>query len=113
VVESCATCLTGEKAGFIGEGGSVTFNVSVDESGTYDVIVVYCDDATPAREADITVDGVLQLQQVPFASTGNWQQIGDVTVALGLRAGNNTIEFGNPTAYAPDFSEIVVPNTPN
>jgi hypothetical protein len=113
VVESCSTCLTGEKAGFIGMGGTVTFNVSVHEAGTYDVIVVYCDASATGRQAYITVDGNPQPPLLSFTPTGNWQQIGDVIVPVGLHAGYNTIEFSNPTAYAPDFSEIVVPNTPN
>jgi hypothetical protein len=29
---------------------------------------------------------------------------------LTLNAGANTIQFGNPAAYAPDFDKITVPN---
>jgi hypothetical protein len=32
-----------------------------------------------------------------------------ITVPLGLAAGNNTIEFANPAAFAPDFDRIIVP----
>jgi hypothetical protein len=32
-----------------------------------------------------------------------------ITVPLGLVAGNNTIEFANPAAFAPDFDRIIVP----
>jgi alpha-galactosidase len=31
-----------------------------------------------------------------------------VVIAVNLRAGANTIEFGNPTGYAPDLDRIVV-----
>jgi hypothetical protein len=36
-----------------------------------------------------------------------------MTVPLVLAAGANTIEFANPSAYAPDFDRIIVPVAPS
>lgn len=111
VVQTCSTCLDGNKVGFVGEGGTLTFNVSADTSGTYSVTIVYCDGSATGRQADITVDGGTP-RSLSFTPTGSFMQIGDLTTDVGLHAGNNTIEFSNPAAFAPDFSEIIVPNSP-
>ena len=43
VVSSCSTCSGGAKVGFVGNGGTLTFNsVSVPSAGTYRVTLVYC-----------------------------------------------------------------------
>ena len=36
-----------------------------------------------------------------------------MTVPLALAAGNNTIEFGDPTAYTPDLDRIIVADSPS
>jgi hypothetical protein len=36
-----------------------------------------------------------------------------MTIPLHLNSGSNTIEFANPSAYAPDFDRILVAATPN
>jgi hypothetical protein len=36
-----------------------------------------------------------------------------MTIPLHLTAGTNTIEFSNPSSYAPDFDRILVAATPN
>jgi hypothetical protein len=84
--------------------------VFVDTPGTYDVTIVYCDGSVAGRQADISVDGGAS-RLLSFTPTGSFTTIGDLTVAVTLAGGNNTIEFSNPAAYAPDFSEIIVPNS--
>jgi predicted DNA-binding protein (UPF0251 family) len=43
-VQSCPTCSGGAKVGFVGQGGTLTFNsVTVPSAGTYDVTIAYCD----------------------------------------------------------------------
>jgi hypothetical protein len=49
-------------------------------------------------------------QTLSFTPTGGFNTPGSMTVTLALTAGSNTIEFSNPTAYAPDFDKISVPN---
>ncbi|HEV3380957.1 MAG TPA: NEW3 domain-containing protein [Trebonia sp.] len=109
-VQTCATCYGGEKAGYVGEGGTLTFNdVTVPAAGTYNVTLVYCDGSsgTTGRQADISVDGGPP-QLLSFTPTGSFTTVGTMTVPLQLPAGTNTIELSNPSAYAPDFNEIAV-----
>jgi alpha-galactosidase len=100
------------KAGNIGggTGNSVTFsNVTVPFDGTYQLEVEYQTsgprshfmsvNAGPATELDL--DGSTFNDPVP------------VVLRVHLHAGVNTIQFGNPTGYAPDLDRIVVaPSVP-
>jgi hypothetical protein len=113
VVASCPTCYGGEKVGYVGEGGTLTYNnVSVPTSGAYNVIIVYCDGSATGRQADITVDGG-RPQLLSFTPTGSFDTVGAMTVTAALTAGNNTIELANPAAYAPDMNEIIVSSSPS
>ena len=108
-VASCATCSGGSKVGFVGEGGTLTFNgVSVASAGTYQVTIAYLDGSATGRQATISVNGGAP-QTVSFTPTGSFSTVGTMTVPLELTAGANTIEFANPSAYAPDFDRIIVP----
>jgi hypothetical protein len=110
VVQACATCYGGEKAGYVGEGGTLTFtNVTVPAAGTYKVTLVYCDGSTgtTGRQADVTVDGGTP-RLVTFTPTGGFSTVGALTLSLPLTAGANRIELSNPAGYAPDFNEIIV-----
>jgi len=108
VVQACTTCYGGEKVGYVGEGGTLTFNdVNVAATGTYRVTLVYCDGSATGRQADISADGGTS-QLLSFTPTGSFSTVGAMTVSLQLTAGSNTIELSNPSAYAPDFNEIVV-----
>ncbi len=107
-VTSCSTCSGGEKVGFVGEGGTLTFNgVSVPSAGTYQVTIAYLDGSATGRQADVTVNGGTA-QSVQFTPTGSFSTVGTMTIPLALTAGTNTIEFSDPSAYAPDFDRIIV-----
>ncbi len=111
VVQTCSTCSGGAKVGYVGEGGTLTFNnVSVPTAGTYRLTVVYC--SGDPRPAMITVNGG-PAQTLSFASTGSYSTTGAMTVPVVLNAGNNTIEFGDPGAYSPDFDRIIVAASPS
>ena len=111
VVASCSACSGGEKVGYIGVGGTLAFNgVNVASSGTYQVTIAYLDGV--GRQATISVNGGPP-QTVSFTPTGSFDTVGTVTLPLQLTAGSNTIEFANPTAYAPDFDRIIVPAGPS
>jgi hypothetical protein len=113
VVQTCSTCYGGEKVGYVGEGGTLTYNdVSVPTSGTYNVTIIYCDGSATGRPADITVDGGTP-QALSFTPTGSFTTVGAMTVTAALTAGNNTIEFSDPTAYTPDMNEIIVASSPS
>jgi hypothetical protein len=111
-VTSCSTCSGGEKVGFVGEGGTLTFNgVSAPSAGTYQVTIAYLDGSATGRQADVSVNGG-PAQLVQFTPTGSFSTVGTMTIPLALTAGNNTIEFSDPSAYAPDFDRMVVAGAP-
>ena len=115
VVQSCSTCYGGQKVGYVGEGGTLTFNnVTVPAAGTYNVTLVYCDGSsgTTGRQADVSANGGTP-QLVSFTPTGSFSTVGALTVRLPLNAGANTIELANPSGYAPDFNEIIVAGSPS
>jgi hypothetical protein len=84
--------------------------VTVATAGTYHVTVAYLDG--DGRQAQISVNGAAP-QTVSFTPTGDFNTVGTRTVDLQLAAGANTIEFANPSAYAPDFDRILVPASPS
>jgi len=112
VAATCSTCYGGDKVGYVGEGGTLTFNdVTAPTAGTYDVTIIYCDGSATGRQATVSVNGGSP-QTVSFTPTGSFTTVGAMTVPLALTAGTNTIELANPTAYAPDFDEIIVASSP-
>lgn len=111
---SCNSCLGGQKVGYVGDGGTLTFNgVSVGSAGNYQVQIGYLDGTagTTGRSTTVTVNGVAA-DTFTAAPTGSFQNPGSVTLSLPLKAGSNTIEFSDSSAYAPDFDAITVPTAP-
>lgn len=99
---------SGAVMGWIGNGRHNTLRftgISVPAAGTYHVTVHYV--SAEWRRAGLVVNGrdVLLLD---FPSTGNWENIGQVTIQVRLVAGANTLEFGNPHYWAPDLDRLVV-----
>jgi hypothetical protein len=86
--------------------------VSVPAAGTYQVTVAYLDGSATGRQAKVSVNGGSD-QLVQFTPTGSFSTVGTMTIPLALAAGPNTIEFGNPSAYAPDFDRIIVAAAPS
>jgi hypothetical protein len=106
VLQTCPTCSGGQKVGFVGNGGTLTFDdVTAATSGTYQVTIAYC--SGDPRPAMVSVNGGTP-QALSFPSTGSFSTVGTMTVPLALTAGANTIEFGDPAAYTPDFDRIIV-----
>jgi hypothetical protein len=110
-ISSCSACSGGKKVGYVGSGGTLTFNgVSAPSDGTYNVTIAYLDGQ--GRQAYVSVNGGPG-QLLQFTSTGDFNTLGTMTIPLHLNSGSNTIEFANPSAYAPDFDRILVAATPN
>jgi alpha-galactosidase len=58
VVASCTACSGGKKVGFVGSGGTLTFNgVTAPSAGTYQVTIAYLDGSATGRQAQISVNG--------------------------------------------------------
>ena len=96
----------GKVAGFLGNGGTVTFNlVDVPAAGTYPLRIFYI--SGTQRNTVIQVDnGTPVTMSLPV--TKDWNTVGSVTIQVFLRAGANTIQFGNPTDWASDIDKVTV-----
>jgi hypothetical protein len=107
-VSGCGGCSGGAKAGNLGGSGSLTYkNVTAPADGTYLMKIDYVD-ASSGRAIVVTVNGTGF--QLPTAGSANnaWDVAQTVTVPVRLKAGANTVKFGNPGDYAPDIDRIVV-----
>ncbi|MGQ4511361.1 fibronectin type III domain-containing protein [Streptomyces sp. DW26H14] len=104
----CGGCAGGKKAGNLGGSATVTFDhVTAPRDGTYLVTVAYADGDT-SRQGVVTVDG--RTIQLPFSGTGDndWDHTQNVTVPMALKAGDNSVSFGNPGDSVADIDQIVV-----
>ncbi|WP_213804654.1 CBM35 domain-containing protein [Granulicella sp. dw_53] len=106
-VVSCSACSSGSKVGNLGLGvnNTVTINnIRVDRAGTY------------AMEIDsMTIGSRALLYQVNGGPSttlnvggGSFNLPSSTTVPVQLKAGWNSIQFGNPTSYPPDLDRIVI-----
>lgn len=106
VVAACTNCSGGEKVGYVGNGGTLQFNnIFKNIAGNYTLTIYYCSGET--RYGSMSVNGG-PATTLTFASTGDFDTPGPLTVTVYLIAGNNTIEFYNNAGWAPDFDRIVV-----
>ena len=107
VKASSAFCAGGQKVGYIGyAGNTLTFtNVSVPEDGTYKVLVYYCSGEN--RKVTIKVNGATEYT-LNNLNSGDYVHTAIAEVLLELKAGVNTLEFSNPSYYAPDIDRIAV-----
>ena len=95
------------KAGNIGGGAanSVTFsNVTVPRDGTYQLEIDY--QTSGLRSYFMSVNGGTETELDLNGST--FSDPVPTVVTVQLKAGANTISFGNPSGYAPDLDRIVV-----
>jgi hypothetical protein len=107
-VASCSGCPGGQKVGYIGGGGYLTYpDIDVPVAGTYLMTLTYVDGDT-GRVSIVTVDG--NSFTLPTDGTGDndWSDTQTVTVPVTLNAGENAIEFSNPDNYAADVSQIAL-----
>lgn len=107
-VYSCSGCPGGQKVGYLGGGGTLTYpDVSVPAAGTYLMTLTYVDGDT-GRVSIVTVNG--KAFTLPTDGTGDndWADAQSVTVPVTLQAGQNTIEFSNPDNYSADVSQIAL-----
>jgi hypothetical protein len=102
----CSTCSGGSKVRFVGRGRTVTFSgLTVPAAAIYHLTITY--ELVGSRSFWITVNGG-SATEVPCAGTNDWYTMVTKTVTVVLRAGANTITFGNPSADAPDLDKITL-----
>lgn len=115
---SGAARVSGSHVGYIGNGSAnwLRFNnVNVPTAGRYRMVVSYANAEVQGdhqynknivdRGADISVNGG-PARRVYFRNTLSWTTFYTTVIDVTLVAGNNTITFGNATAYAPDVDLI-------
>jgi hypothetical protein len=101
----CGGCSGGSNVRFVGRGRTVTFGgLTVPASATYHLTIGY--ELQGARSFFISANGGRSTEV--SCTGGSWSSPSTVTVAIVLRAGTNSITFGNPGADAPDLDEITV-----
>jgi len=103
----CQYCSGGSKAGNIGgsTGNTVTFtNVAIPESGAYEIEVDYLTNGP--RSFFMSVNGGANTELDLNGSSFSLPTSSVIPVEL--KAGSNTIRFGNDTGYAPDLDRIAI-----
>jgi alpha-galactosidase len=106
----CEYCSGASKANGLGFSGTVTFtNITVPKDGTYQMEIDYL--VGGQRSFFLSVNGAAATE-LPLSGNG-WDAFTPTVVPVKLHAGANTIEFSNPSNYAPDLDRIViVPSCP-
>jgi hypothetical protein len=107
-VGDCSGCSGGKKVGNLGGGGSVAINnVTAPKDGTYLLTLDYVDGSS-GRTVVVTSGGSSFKIPLPGSNDNNWGVAQSVTVPVHLKAGSNTITFGNPADYVSDVDRITV-----
>jgi hypothetical protein len=103
---SVSAASAGKVAGFLGNGGTVTFNlVAVPAAGTYPLRIFYI--SGTQRNTVVQVNNGTPVTMT-FPVTKDWFTVGSVTIQVFLKAGANTIQFGNPSDWASDIDKVTV-----
>jgi len=120
VVQADQYAYGGKDVGFVGNGAAntLTFNgIRAPRAGRYQVMVSYADDDRAGSgnynsnliDRGFTVSTSGGTSQTVYArNTYSWDQFNTIEVTVTLKAGLNSITFGNPDAYAPNFDKITV-----
>ncbi len=106
---TCSACSGGKKVGFIGNGSNnfVTINnINVAKSGPYKVAIFYLVNGT--RSLSVSVNGGSATTLSLSGSSFSVPAAVPAAVTVQLKAGSNSIQFGNTTAFAPDLDRITV-----
>jgi hypothetical protein len=112
-IRNVAEASNGQAIGHLGTGGNAPPGVlrvnglKVPTLGVYTVTVFYI--AGQERRARIRVNQTL-IGTVTFPSTGDWTTIGSLTMRVNLAAGSNSVEFDNPSDWAPDIYRVILSN---
>ncbi|MBY8878999.1 fibronectin type III domain-containing protein [Actinacidiphila acidipaludis] len=107
-VNDCSACSGGKKVGNLGGSSSVTVNgVSAPKDGTYLMKLDYVDGSS-GRTVVVTVNGTAIQVPLPGSNDNDWGTPQSLIVPVPLKAGANSIAFGNPSDYVSDIDRITV-----
>ncbi|MBM9509910.1 fibronectin type III domain-containing protein [Actinacidiphila acididurans] len=107
-ISDCGECSGGKKVGNLGSGGSVAINnVTVPKDGTYLMKLDYTDGSS-GRTMVVTTGATSFQVPLPGSNDNNWGTPHSITVPVTLKAGANSITFGNPSDYASDVDRITL-----
>jgi len=102
---SCSACSGSTKVGFIGGASQVIFNnISVSKKGIYRMEIAAMTQGPRTLEYSVNGSPAASLNM----GGGSFQLPQSSTVPIVLIAGNNTIEFLNPSGYGADLDRIVI-----
>jgi alpha-galactosidase len=107
----CEYCSGAAEAGFIGggSGNNVLFSdVTVPVTGTYDMEIDYL--TSGPRSFFMSVNGGPDREMDLNGSSFSLPT--SIVIPVQLKAGSNTIKFGNPSGYAPALDRIAIPLAP-
>ena len=105
-LSQCSTCASGYKLTYLGIGAAnyAVFNVNAARAGTYRLEVDSM--TTGTRSFIINVNNGPDLTLNLSGGSGNLPF--PTTIPVQLKAGANTIQFGNPVSYPPDIDRISI-----
>jgi hypothetical protein len=105
-LSACSTCASGYQLTYLGIGAAnyAVFNVNVQRAGIYRMEV---DSMTlGTRSFIINVNGGPDITLNLSGGSGNLPF--PTTIPVQLKAGANTIQFGNPVSYPPNMDRIII-----
>jgi hypothetical protein len=108
-VRNVSAASGGQVVGNLGNSSANTLTmngISVPTAGSYRLTIFYIA-GNGQRFATLTVNGTAT-QLITFAGTADWSTVASVTVTVDLKAGGNSLQFGNSTSWAPDIDRVSV-----
>lgn len=97
---------------YVGNGAenSVSFAVSVDAEGVYELNIYYISAVNRRFMVSINGDDANRVRTKNLKS-GDWVTVNKETIYVALAAGENIIKFYNDKAYAPNLDRIAISTT--
>jgi alpha-galactosidase len=105
-LSACDTCASGNKLTDLGIGAAnfAVFNVKVAKAGVYRMEVDSMTNGTRSFIINVNDDPAITLN----LSGGSGNLPFPTTIPVRLKAGMNSIEFGNPASFPPDMDRIII-----